>query len=323
MMQILVGGTAPPRLGRRLSTKKERSCYFSLKSAIDSSAMSSPHPFPPDRSNDRSTDGSTVRPLAPAPLIGVFDSGSGGLSVLAALQRRLPEDALLYIGDLAFAPYGERETAAVIERSQRVVEWLVDQRATLIVVACNTATVLAIGAMRERWPAIAFVGVEPGVKPAAAVTRTGRIAVMATPATAASARLRYLVEAYGSGVHVHIAPCPGLASAIEAGAVDFASLQAVLETPCAGIRAAEVDTVVLGCTHYPFIAPVIQQLLGDKVSLIDTATAVAERVAVVRGSALPTAASVRVTSTGASTEMARLLRRCAAFDGIEIEGVSI
>ncbi len=253
----------------------------------------------------------------------MFDSGSGGLSVLAALRRRLPDASLVYIGDLACAPYGEREPADVVERSKRVVRQLIEGGAKIIVVACNTATVLGITALREQWPAIAFVGVEPGVKPAAAATRNGRIAVMATPATAASARLKYLVEAYAAGVHVHIAPCPGLASAIESGIDDIDALKGVLAGPCAAIRAAEADTVVLGCTHYPFVAPLIQQLLGDEVRLIDTATAVAERVAFVCGDTLPATAPLRVMSTGAIVEMTALLRRCVEFDRIDIESLSL
>jgi glutamate racemase len=253
----------------------------------------------------------------------VFDSGSGGLSVLAALRRRLPEAPLVYLGDLAYAPYGDREAADVIARSKRVVRKLIELGATVVVVACNTATVLGIAALRQEWPKIAFVGVEPGVKPAAAATRNRRIAVMATPATAASARLQYLVEAYAQGVHVHIAPCPGLASAIERGADDIDALRTVLAAPCAEIRDAKVDTVVLGCTHYPFVAPAIQQLLGDEIRLIDTATAVAERVAVVCGDAMPRQVGLRVLSTAATTEMTALLRRCPEFDRVEIEAVSI
>ena len=141
--------------------------------------------------------------LAPrAACIGVFDSGVGGLSILRALRERLPEAPMIYIGDVAHAPYGDRCANKVCERSQQVIEWLIDRGATMVVLACNTATVLAIEVLRLRWPSIIFVGVEPGVKPAAAQSRTRRIAVMATVATAVSKRLQQLIARHAPGVHV-------------------------------------------------------------------------------------------------------------------------
>ena len=137
--------------------------------------------------------------------------------MLDALRRRLPRASLVYIGDVAYASYGERAVSDVIERSHRVVEHLAGLGVRIVVVACNTATVLAIQSLRQRWPEMDFVGVEPGVKPAVAATRTRRIAIMATPATAAGVHLRHLVDEFASGVHVHIEPCPGLAAAIERG----------------------------------------------------------------------------------------------------------
>jgi glutamate racemase len=261
-------------------------------------------------------------PLLSSPCIGVFDSGSGGLSVLAALRRRLPDSPLLYIGDVAFAPYGDRTPDDVVDRCQHIVARLVERGATTIVVACNTATVLGIQAMRNQWPAVEFIGVEPGVKPAVAATRNGRIAVMTTPATAESARLLHLIDTFASGVHVCVVPCPGLASAIERDAEDFIALHALLADPCAMIREYGADTVVLGCTHYPFAAHAIQRLIGDDIRLIDTATAVAERVAAVCSGRMPMRGGLRMLSTGATAEMATLLRRCREFDRIEIEFLS-
>ena len=257
------------------------------------------------------------------PCIGVFDSGVGGLSVLDALRRRVPDTSLIYIGDVAYAPYGERPTTEVIERCQRIVAQLVGFGARIIVVACNTATVLGIDAMRQRWPALHFVGVEPGVKPAVAATRSKRIAVMATPATAKSARLRHLVETFASGVHVHVEPCAGLAATIERGVHAGPELGALLAPLCTRIRAAQVDTVVLGCTHYPFVADAIQAQLGAQVRLIDTAEAVAERVAVVQGHAAAGAASLRVLSTGATGPMTSLLKRCRTLEHVGVEHLPI
>jgi glutamate racemase len=128
--------------------------------------------------------------LRRAMIIGLFDSGVGGLSVLRALRRRLPAAPLLYVADSAWAPYGERDPTEILDRSQRLAEWLIDRGAELIVVACNTATAHAIDALRERRPQQVFIGVEPGIKPAAALTRNGRTGVLATPATLASGRLR-------------------------------------------------------------------------------------------------------------------------------------
>ena len=254
--------------------------------------------------------------------IGVFDSGVGGLSVLAALRQRLPGVAMRYIGDVAHAPYGERSIADVTRRCVALTECLLADGARGVVVACNTATVLAIDALRARWPHIAFVGVEPGVKPAAARSRTRRIAVMATPATAASDRLRLTIARHAGGVHVHIQPCAELANAIERGIVAGPALLAILRPLCDQIRAAAVDTVVLGCTHYRFVAATIQELLGPDVELIDTAIAIAERAASIWQPAFAPDdqnASVRVTSTGSTDTMQALLRECPSLHGIEVE----
>ena len=257
------------------------------------------------------------------PCIGVFDSGVGGLSVLDALRRRLPRVALAYIGDVAHAPYGERSAPDVIERCQRLVAHLVDLGATTIVVACNTATVLGIDAMRRHWPALRFVGVEPGVKPAVAATRTRRVAIMVTPATAASARLRHLIEEFARDTHVHVEACKGLAATIERGVQAGPELLAVLEPLCARIRAAGVDTVVLGCTHYPFVADAIRAQLGDSMHLIDTAPAVAERVSVVHGDSRDGSASLRVLSTGMTGPMQQLMQRCSGLQPVSVEHLPI
>ena len=261
-----------------------------------------------------------------APCIGVFDSGVGGLSILHALRKRLPDAPMVYVGDVAHAPYGDRPADEVIERSALIVEWLAAQRATLIVIACNTATVLAIEALRARWPKLVFVGVEPGVKPAAARSRTRRIAVMATAATASSERLRHLIARYAEDAHVHVQPCPGLADAIERGELQSPELLDVLRPYCDAIRAADVDTVVLGCTHYPFVEATLRELLGGEITVIDTATAIAERSASLWEQSLPAfdaSPTVRVMSTGATATMQLLLARCAGLDRPLVEVLTI
>ena len=260
----------------------------------------------------------------PSTCIGVFDSGVGGLSILGALHRRLPTAPLVYVGDVAHAPYGARAAREVIDCSMRIVERLASAGAQMIVVACNTATVMAIEALRARWPALVFVGVEPGVKPATAQSRTRRIAVMVTHATARSDRLQHLIARYAEDAHVHVQACPGLAEAIELGALDGPALLDVLRPHCDAVLRANVDTVVLGCTHYPFVEASIRELLGPEITLIDTASAVAERAASLWAQTSPVfepKPRVRVMSTGAAATMRLLLQRCPGLEDTEVESL--
>lgn len=213
------------------------------------------------------------------PEIGVFDSGVGGLSVLRELHALLPEVRLHYVADTAFAPYGARSPAEIQDRSERISEHLLATGARLIVVACNTATAHAIDALRLRWPGVPFVGTEPGIKPAVAATRNGRIGVVTTVATAGSARYRALVAKHAEGIQVVTQPCPGVVDLIETGRLDSPELAALVDRHCAPLRAAGVDTVLLGCTHYPFIEPLWRAALGPDVQLLRIETAVARRAA--------------------------------------------
>ena len=222
----------------------------------------------------------TTAPLDDRPsaaCIGVFDSGIGGLSVLRALHRHLPHSQLLYVADSGFAPYGERDEGYVIERSRVLTAHLLREGAQLIVVACNTATAAAVRALREEHADVQFVGVEPGIKPAIALSRSGRIGVMATRGTLASDKFRRLVSSHAQGAQLHLQACAGLAHAIEAGDANSAEVLALVDRYTAPLREADVDTVVLGCTHYPFVAQHIQKALGAEVRLVDTADAVARR----------------------------------------------
>lgn len=216
-------------------------------------------------------------PLSADALIGVFDSGVGGLSVLRALHARLPSARLHYVADSLYAPYGDRSAEEVTQRSQRLTQHLLDTGARMIVVACNTATTAAIGALRARWPGVPFVGVEPGIKPAVARSRNGRIGVLATQRTISSDRLRALIEQHGLHCEVTLQACPGLADAIEAGEAGLNKVEALLQQYCAPLLAAHVDTVVLGCTHYSFVSGRLQAIFGPQVTLIDTADAIAQR----------------------------------------------
>ncbi|MFT3955637.1 MAG: glutamate racemase [Piscinibacter sp.] len=211
--------------------------------------------------------------------IGVFDSGVGGLSLLRALHRRLPGATLHYVADSAYAPYGERSEAEIRERSLRIAAHLLAAGAGMLVVACNTATAAAVDALRTRWPAIPVVGIEPGLKPALAASRSGRVGVMATSATLRSERFGALLAREVGERFVHLQACTGLADAIERLDPEDAALAALIERHCAPLRAARVDAVALGCTHYPLVREQIEQALGREVHVVDTSEAVAEQAA--------------------------------------------
>lgn len=254
-----------------------------------------------------------------APCIGVFDSGVGGLSVLRAVRRLLPQARLMYVADSGFAPYGEREAAFVRQRSQAIAQFLRRQGAELLVVACNTATAAAVQDLRERFAGWPIVGVEPGVKPAAAATRNGRIGVLATEGTLRSGRFQLLAQAHAAHVQLYLQPCPGLAAAIEQGDLDAPELLTTVARCCQPLRAAAVDTVVLGCTHYPFVAHHIQAALGPSVRLIDTAEAVARRTSQLLPHPTPARRQpahdepVRLWTTGDAALLGALTRRWLDF----------
>ncbi len=255
---------------------------------------------------------------SPTPLVGVFDSGVGGLSVLKALHAQLPAHDLLYVADSAHAPYGERPDDYISQRTHRIASHLLAEGAGLLVIACNTATAVAVASLRERWPRVPIVAVEPGIKPAVALTRNGHIGVMATPATLRSDKFRTLLTAHGAGQEVHLQPCPGLAGQIEQGVNDDPALLALIDQFTQPLRSAQVDTVVLGCTHYPFVRDQIQAALGREVTLIDTADAVARQaqrlLAAQRNADTRGPRTVRLQTTGSATKLADLAARWLPFD---------
>lgn len=231
--------------------------------------------------------------------IGVFDSGVGGLSVLRALRARWPQAPLVYLADSAHAPYGERSAAYVLDRSHRIMLRLRAEGAAGMVIACNTATAIAVQALRASSAGFPIVGVEPGLKPAVAATRSGRIGVMATPGTLASDKFARLVAGQAGGVTVVPRPCPGLARLIEDGDLQAPALLAAIDEHAAALRAAQVDTVVLGCTHYAFVHMHIQDAMGPGVQIIDTADAVARHaVHSLRDRVADAAGPARLLTTG-------------------------
>lgn len=209
--------------------------------------------------------------------IGVMDSGVGGLSVLKHLTRQLPHEHFIYFADSAHAPYGNKSATEIQQRCEIVADTLIAQGAKALVVACNTATAAAIGSMRQHYT-LPIIGMEPAVKPAAAASKNGIIGVLATTGTLQSAQFAALLEHYGQNVQVVTQACVGLVECIEQGQLDAPQTQALLQQYCQPLMAAGADTIVLGCTHYPFVRQYIQQIVGPNVTLIDTGAAVAKRL---------------------------------------------
>lgn len=218
-------------------------------------------------------------------MIGVFDSGFGGLSVLAAIARHLPRADLLYFADTAHVPYGDKPEGFITGRVLAIGEHLAALGCSPIVVACNTATTTAIQALRHHLPGIPIVGVEPGVKPAAQSTRTKRIAVLATEATAKSRRLAQLIATHAADVHVDVVPCPGWATHVETLRPFTGEFRAEVAAKITPLISVDVDRIVLGCTHYAFLAPIITPLIAGRAELVDVADAVARQVVRLGGEA--------------------------------------
>jgi len=210
--------------------------------------------------------------------IGFFDSGVGGLSVMREARLLLPAEDFLYFADSAYCPYGNKPAEIIIARSRAVCDFFLKKNVKLIVVACNTASVAALDVLREQY-ALPIVGIEPAVKPAVASTRNGRVGVLATGVTLSGRRFNTLVEKYGNGASVYTVPCPGLVELVEAGEKDGPEVEALLRHFLKPLLEKGIDTIVLGCTHYPFLRPAIEALVGPEVLIIDTGGAVARQVA--------------------------------------------
>ncbi len=209
--------------------------------------------------------------------IGVFDSGVGGLSVLREIRQALPDESLLYVADSGHVPYGEKSPEQIRERSRAIARFLVGQGAKALVVACNTATAAAVADLRELY-ALPIIGMEPAVKPAAQATRSGVVGVLATTGTLQSARFAALLDRFAGSVTVITQPCPGLVEYIEQGELESARMRTLLQRYTEPLLIAGCDTLILGCTHYPFIRPMLQSVLPPDVTLIDTGAAVARQL---------------------------------------------
>ena len=261
--------------------------------------------------------------------IGVFDSGVGGLSVLRHIRAQLPHEHLLYFADSGFAPYGDKPESVLVERSLAVAGFLVANGAKALVVACNTATVAAIKALRAHYPDMPIVGVEPGLKPAAAATRNGKVGVLATSVTIGGAKflqLRDQVSA-STGAQFLLQGCPGLVDRIELGELGSPAIRALLERYAVPLLDQGADTLVLGCTHYPFVlatlGEVIAKATAREIVLIDTGDAVARQLARLLGAAgllnggdgaAPEAATLQGFTTASETALSTAFSTLLGID---------
>jgi glutamate racemase len=231
-------------------------------------AERSPHAF------DQEKSGLSGKAEAP---IGVFDSGVGGFTVLSALRQELPNENHIYFGDTAHCPYGKRSDAEIIELSVQACRFLIDQEVKLIVVACNTASQAALNTLRATFTSIHFVGVVPAVKPAARATKKGRIGIAATNQAAKALYLQQLIDEFAGGIQAYAVGCPELVTLVEQGELDGPAVEETVRQALQPVMREEVDVIVLGCTHFPALRPVIERITAHQVHIIDSGSAVARR----------------------------------------------
>ncbi|WP_296660538.1 glutamate racemase [Paraburkholderia sp.] len=250
-----------------------------------------------------------VSPRSSALPVGIFDSGLGGLSVLRAVRKLLPDEQLVYVADSRYAPYGQRDDDFIADRTLAIGQWLMAQGAKALVVACNTATAQSIEFVRERLP-IPLVGVEPGIKPAALRSKTRVAGLLATQVTLRSARFQALLERHSAGLRVLCQPGHGLVEAVERCDVGSPALIALLRGYLQPMLDAGADTLVLGCTHYPFLDTAIRSIVGEQMTLIDTSVAIARQLERVL-----TRDGLRAPATGDAPAPARF---CSTNDGTHL-----
>jgi glutamate racemase len=213
----------------------------------------------------------------PTDPIGFFDSGVGGLSIYREVRRLLPAETILYVADQAHVPYGTRTLEEVQRYSEGITHFLLEQGAKIIVIACNTASAAALQYLREIFKGCPFVGMEPAVKPAVQKTQSQRVGVLATQATFQGALYASVIERFARNVKVYEDACPGLVAQIEKGEFNSESTRRILETAIQPMLTEGVDTIVLGCTHYPFVIPLIKEIAGPGVVVIDPSPAIARQ----------------------------------------------
>lgn len=243
-------------------------------------------------------------------MIGIFDSGVGGLSVLVEVQRELPQADIVYVADRGRAPYGPRSLEEVEEISLDVASWLIERGATCLVVACNTASAAALESIRSRYPGLPVVGMEPAVKPAAIATRSGKVAVVATSATFQGRLFASVVSRFGADIEVITRACPEWVEMVEAGIVSGPGAEQAVREVMEPIRAQGADTVVLACTHFAFLAPLINEVSSWEV--FDPAPAVARQTGRVAPDVVG-AGTLTLAASGDATEFQRLAAALASI----------
>ena len=251
-------------------------------------------------------------------MIGVFDSGLGGLSVVREVLALEPSAHILYVGDRAWAPYGERTLDDVRARSETITAHLLDAGADTVAIACNTASAAALAHMRARHPRRVFVGMEPAVKPAVALTKTGTIGVLATPATFQGALYASVVDRFAAGTRVIDAPCPGWMQLVE-DPPDEATIRSVLERDLHPILQGGADVLVLGCTHYPFLRHHIEAIAGPGVAIVDPGVAVARQV--IRTAVPDERSGLRIQVTGSLDGVTERIHQLTGLD-LTVESVT-
>jgi len=258
--------------------------------------------------------------------IGVFDSGVGGLSILRPLREQLPAEPIVFFADQAHVPYGARSLDEVQRFSVGITRFLIGQGAKLIVVACNTASAAALQHLRRTFPAMHFVGMEPAVKPAAEQTRTRAVGVLATLATFQGALFASVVERFAQGVRVIPQTLPGLVERIEAGDLDGPGTRRIVAAAVRPLVAQGVDTLVLACTHYPFVIPLIAEVAGPGVQVIDPSPAIARQAArllaeINRGAPAGMVGTTTFVTSGDPARLADLARQLIGESGLARQAV--
>lgn len=216
--------------------------------------------------------------MTPSQPIGIFDSGIGGLSVLSHIHELMPVEDLLYVADSGHLPYGSKTSEYIVQRAVAITRFLVEQQgAKAIVVACNTATAAAVSLLRSKFP-IPIIGMEPGVKPGIKQSRSGVVAILATEGTLGSEKFQSLLEQHGNGAEVIVQPCNGWVEQVELAEHDSAETRRMVADQIKPLLKRGVDTLVLGCTHYPFLRETIGIYAGKETQIIDTGLAVAQEL---------------------------------------------
>lgn len=260
--------------------------------------------------------------------IGLFDSGVGGLSVYQEIRRMLPAEDVIYVADSAYCPYGTRQPDEIRARSEVIAGWLAAAGVKLVVAACNTASAMAIDHLRQHFPQLPFVGLEPAVKPAVAMSMTGRVGVLATPRTVIGDRLRVLIDHWAEDVEVRTIAGNGLVELVEAGTLHGEAVRRTLGPLLDPLLNERVDVIVLGCTHYPFLRSEIEAHAGDRVRVIDSGQAIARRtLSLLQANHLLHArgkvGSFRMVTTGSAVQTAQvstmLLGAPVAVDHLDLQ----